>query len=84
MRSDDITSSEPSLKLYSPEEMERMWPQAAGELRGYANALNRGNAGITAAQMRMAVQMADLYLLCLKRNEVVKPDLGKGTEDAPS
>ncbi len=36
-----------------------MWPQAAGELRGFANALERGKSGLTAAQLRMAIQMAE-------------------------
>jgi hypothetical protein len=41
------------------EQVDLMWPQARGELLGFANALERGNSGITAAQIRMAVQLAD-------------------------
>lgn len=36
-----------------------MWPQAAGELSGFANHLVSGNAGLTAAQIRMAIQLGD-------------------------
>ena len=35
-----------------------MWPQAAGELRGFQHALE-GNSGLTAAQLGMALQLAD-------------------------
>lgn len=38
-----------------------MWDQAAGELRGFARALGRGNAGITASQLKTAVVLADLF-----------------------
>jgi hypothetical protein len=37
-----------------------MWPQAKGELTAFANVLTRGgNAGITAAQLRMAILLAE-------------------------
>lgn len=44
---------------WTPQDVRRMWPQAAGELRGFANHLARGQAGLTAAQIRMAIQLAD-------------------------
>lgn len=59
---DDMTSTNPGPIHYTEDQMKEMWPQAAGELRGFANALDRDKAGITAAQIRMAVQMANLYL----------------------
>jgi hypothetical protein len=56
----DVCGQEaPKKPLYSEAQLLRMWPQAAGELRGYASVLERGNAGMTAAQMRMAVQLGE-------------------------
>lgn len=43
------------------EKIDTLWPQAAAELRGFAEHLDRKNAGLTAAQLRMAVDMADGY-----------------------
>jgi len=43
---------------WSKEEILKMWPQAAGELRGFQRALQR-NAGITASQLGMALQLAE-------------------------
>lgn len=56
-----MTSKNPGPKVYTPEEMKEMWPQAAGELRGWANSLASRQMGITAAQLRMAIQMAEAY-----------------------
>jgi hypothetical protein len=43
----------------SEEAILRLWPQAARELAGYANHLERSHAGITADQIRMAVKLAN-------------------------
>jgi hypothetical protein len=40
---------------------EQAWARAKGELLGFARALDRDNAGITAHQMRMAVARADSF-----------------------
>lgn len=47
----------PHVEEYTDEQIHRMWPQAEGELNGFANAL-RNKSGLTAAQLRMALQMA--------------------------
>jgi hypothetical protein len=53
----------PRGKPYTIEEIHRMWPQARDELTGFAQALDE-KAGITSAQLRMALQLADAaYLL---------------------
>lgn len=44
---------------WTDEQITSMWPQARGELLGFANALERGKAGITAAQLRMTIWLAD-------------------------
>lgn len=49
------------LETLTDETLTQLWPQAAGGLRGFAGALERGNSGLTAAQLRLAVQMADAY-----------------------
>jgi hypothetical protein len=54
----DASSSGPPPTL---EQVRLLWPQARGELMGYARALERSGAGITAAQLRMALAMADAY-----------------------
>lgn len=46
-------------KEWTDDEIKRMWPQASGELRGFANALEHGKSGLTASQLRMAIQLAD-------------------------
>ena len=45
--------------VYTDSDVRRLWPQARRELLGFADHLARGNAGITAAQLRLAVQLAD-------------------------
>lgn len=59
------------MSKYSKEEMISMWPQAAGELNSFAQTLRRSNAGLTAAQIEMAIQMANAYLDSLKTKEGV-------------
>jgi hypothetical protein len=44
---------------FSDEEIQRLWPQAAGELRGFTIALHTSRMGITATQVEMAIQLAD-------------------------
>ncbi|MBI3632724.1 MAG: hypothetical protein HY226_00370 [Candidatus Vogelbacteria bacterium] len=45
-------------KVWSRREIIEMWPQAAGELRGFKRALEV-RAGITASQLDMALQLAE-------------------------
>src|SRR5690242_2259064 len=67
---DELSGAEGSMSVpvktrFSADEMRELWPQAAGELRGFAEHLEAGRAGITADQIRLAVQMACAYLdLC--------------------
>jgi hypothetical protein len=58
MKPSDMTGDQ-DRKRFSNEQINLLWPQARGELLGFANALERENSGITAAQIRMAVQLAD-------------------------
>ncbi len=46
-------------KVWSKEEIERMWPQAVGELTGFQHALE-DRSGLTASQLGMALQLADV------------------------
>jgi hypothetical protein len=48
------------MRGYSVDEIDKMWSQAAAELRNFAGALEE-KSGLTAAQLRMAIQMADSY-----------------------
>lgn len=45
-------------KVWTEEEILEMWPQAAGELRGFQRHLE-ARAGITADQLGMALQLAE-------------------------
>ncbi len=65
MDPNDMFADDDVSKAYSVDQMKEMWPQAKGELLGFARALARGDSVITAAQLRMAVQMADNYLKML-------------------
>jgi hypothetical protein len=49
------------LASLSDERLRLLWPQAAGELRGFAAVLGRIGSGLTAAQLRLAIEMADEY-----------------------
>ncbi len=44
-------------KVWTEEEILRMWPQANDELRGFQRALE-ARSGLTAAQLGMALQLA--------------------------
>ncbi len=46
------------LENLSPQQLDQLWPQGRGELLGFANHLERTGAGITADQIRLALQMA--------------------------
>ncbi len=46
-------------KTFTREFVLEAWEQGRGELLGFANALDRGQSGITASQLRMAIQLAD-------------------------
>jgi hypothetical protein len=52
-------------KEYTKDQIREMWPQACGELRGFAKALSK-DSGITAAQLRMAIQLAEEAFYNLK------------------
>lgn len=45
-------------KTWTKKEILEIWPQAAGELRGFQRHLER-NASITASQLGMALQLAE-------------------------
>lgn len=53
-------------RFWTKEEILEMWPQTAGELRGLRNHFLRTNAGITASQLGMALQLADAEYKRLK------------------
>jgi hypothetical protein len=55
----DLYAEPSQSERLTDERVELLWPQARGELWAYAHALERGGAGLTAAQLRMAVQLAD-------------------------
>lgn len=55
---EDVCGSDNTGRIWTDEQVKEMWPQAKSELLGFANALERGSAGITASQLRMAVQLA--------------------------
>lgn len=59
MKPEDMFAEPNKEKLLTNKKVSELWPQARGELSGFANALARSNAGITAAQLRMAIQLAD-------------------------
>lgn len=54
---------------YSEDEILEMWPQTEEELRGLCNHFTRTNAGITAAQLKMALQLAKTEFKRLKETE---------------
>lgn len=54
---------------YSKEDILEMWPQSAGELRGLRNHFRRTNTGITAAQLSMALQLAEEEFKRLKEEQ---------------
>lgn len=59
LRLSEIYADPATIPKVSVERMIKSWPQAAGELAGFANALDRKGQTITAEQIRMAVCMAD-------------------------
>jgi hypothetical protein len=72
MRPSDMTGDQERRRLPN-EQVDLLWPQARGELLGFANALERGNSGITAAQIRMAVNLADEAIKLRERDmETIK------------
>jgi hypothetical protein len=60
-------SENPSNSSYA--DILQLWPQARGELLGFALALSRKNAEITAKQLHMAVQLADQRFAQLKEGK---------------
>lgn len=58
-----------------------LWRQARGELAAYARALDRGGIGITAAQIRMAMRMADLAPKLLAACELALPAIRRAAEE---
>ncbi len=63
MTPDDMTGGE-AVSLPSAADIKLLWPQARGELLGFARHL-AGRSPITASQMQMAVAMADAYAALL-------------------
>jgi hypothetical protein len=61
MNVDDVMPDPEKLEFEQvpPAELLRLWPQARYELLAYARWLGRHNGEITAAQIRLAVQLAD-------------------------
>lgn len=56
-------------QVWTKEDILKMWPQAAGELRGFQRALEAKSA-ITAGQIGMAVQLAETEFQRLKGEDV--------------
>ncbi len=54
--------------VWTKEEILKMWPQAERELKGFQNALE-GKSGLTAAQLGMALQLAEAEFKRLKDNQ---------------
>lgn len=48
-----------------------MWPQARGELQGYASYLEHHHAAITADQIRLAVALADREVARLRDEAIM-------------
>ena len=61
-------------KIWAKEEILEMWLQARGELQGFQRHLER-NAGITAAQLGMALQLADVEYNRLRDSLSASQDL---------
>jgi hypothetical protein len=55
---EDVSATPPTAPEFTDEQIKYLWPQAYGELQGFANAIGRGPAKITASQLRMAIQLA--------------------------
>ncbi|HEY4489865.1 MAG TPA: hypothetical protein VJC12_01250 [Candidatus Paceibacterota bacterium] len=55
-------------KIWTREEILQLWPQAAGELRGFQTHLER-KAGITASQLAMALQLAEKEFLRIQNSD---------------
>jgi hypothetical protein len=53
-------------KIWTKEEILEIWPQADAELQGFRRAL-QAKSGITAAQLDMALQLADAEYKRLKK-----------------
>ena len=53
-------------RVWNKKEILEMWPQAAGELLGFRRALE-ANSGLTAAQLGMALQLANAEFKRLKK-----------------
>ena len=59
LRLDEIYQNRPIQPPPSDQEVQDLWGQARGELYGFALAMDRRGQSITAAQLRMAVALAD-------------------------
>lgn len=46
------------IETWSDADIKKLWPQAYQELLGFQNHLMRSNMGLTAAQLGMALQLA--------------------------
>ncbi|MDP3792580.1 MAG: hypothetical protein Q8Q89_02515 [bacterium] len=54
---------------WGKEEILEMWPQAVEELRGLQNHFTRTNAGITASQLSMALQLTEIGFKKLQKEQ---------------
>ncbi|OGN08701.1 MAG: hypothetical protein A3J46_06535 [Candidatus Yanofskybacteria bacterium RIFCSPHIGHO2_02_FULL_41_11] len=64
-------------RIYTKDEFLNMWPQAKGELQGLMHSFIGRSIDITAAQLDMAIQLADIEFRRLKN----EPRLRVITED---
>ncbi len=56
-------------RVWSKEDLLKMWPQAAGELRGFQHHLEKQRAGITADQIGMAIQLGNAEFERLQKEQ---------------
>jgi len=69
MRPEWMFDESPPQDPWTEDQILEMWPQAHGELMGFAKALER-NAKITASQLRLAIRLADCeYYRMRKKKE---------------
>lgn len=59
MTPNDMFAVPPDSEFISDERVKSLWPQARGELWAYAKVLESRGITITAAQLRMAILLAD-------------------------
>lgn len=68
-------------KIWSKEDVLKMWPQAAAELREFQGILEVVKAGLAAAQLGMALQLANVEFQRLQALPVVNEKLNSAVKD---